>query len=59
VNSWTHALREKLAQLVEQGADKGLAARAFAQIRDGDLVEAEESLGHIELRLKAWMQPRS
>jgi hypothetical protein len=56
MTTWPDALAEKLKQLEAKGADKALAAQARAQIKQGNLVEAEETLGHLELYLCAWMK---
>jgi hypothetical protein len=49
-------LRERLATLVSTGGDKALADQAYQQIKAGDLVDAEETIGRLELYAKAWMR---
>ena len=56
MNTWSHGLRERLAQLEAMGGDQQLAAQAREQIRDGDLAEAETTLAHMELYVKAWLR---
>jgi hypothetical protein len=58
MTSWPVALAERLAQLESIGADRTLAAQARLQIKAGELTDAEETLGHIELYLAAWMRLR-
>jgi hypothetical protein len=58
MTSWPVALAERLMQLESMGADKALAAQARAQMKRGNLIEAEELISTIELRRMAWMRPR-
>ena len=56
IKTWEHSLRERCAELEHQGADKGITGQARQLIRNGELIEAEEALGHAELYLKAFLQ---
>jgi hypothetical protein len=54
--NWEVSLRERLARLLDMGGDKHLAEQARQHIRDGELIEAEETIGRIELYSKAWIK---
>jgi hypothetical protein len=56
VNNWSYGLRERLAQLEAMGGDKTLAAQARYHLHNENLIEAEELISTVELRLKSWLR---
>ena len=58
MNRWATGLLEKVADLEHMGASRRLGDRAREQVRRGDLADAEETVSHMELHVKAWMQRR-